>query len=348
MVIPQSYIAALIVMIFGVLCLGSWASTFKLGGKWRFELYYFDFAFGVLLACLILAFTVGSNGFDGFSFVDDLMHGGKRQWFYGFVAGVIFNCANMLLMASVSVAGMSVGFPVGIGTATVVGAILGLLVRGGTNPLLVAGGCLMLLAAVAAGAAANNGRGILRHEALAKAGKAKSTRRPTSIKGIILAVISGLLMGSFTPLVQQGMEGDLGLGPYAIMFVFGVGVFFSTFAFNMFFVNLAVEGEPVEIGDYFRTNPKVHLYGLSGGAIWTIGATAVLVAGAAPAGANLGVPLNFGLSQFYPILAALWGILVWKEFSDADMKVKLTSLLMLVFYVCGLVLLSVAPLFVKK
>jgi glucose uptake protein len=348
MILPQTYAVTLIVMIFGMLCLGSWASTFKFGGTWRFELYYFDFAFGVLLASLLLAFTVGSIGFDGFSFTDDLLHAGKRQWFYAFVAGVIFNFANMLLTAAVSVAGMSVAFPMGIGTAVVIGTLLNLLVRKAGNPLLLLAGCLLIMVAIAADGFAYSALGVARHLALAKAGKAKSTMRPSSLKGIILSLVSGLLMGSFAPLIQNSMEGELGLGPYSVAAVFGVGVFFSTFAFNMFFVNLAVEGDPVEIGDYFKARATLHLLGLSGGVLWALGATAALVAGAAPMGTRLSPSLAYQLSQGFAVIAALWGLLVWREFRGSDLKIKLTTVLMLLLYIGGLVLISMAPLYVRR
>ena len=348
MILPQSYLATLILMIFGMLCLGSWANTFKMGGKWRFELYYFDFALGVLVVALLLAFTVGSLGFDGFSFNDDLMHAGKRQWFYAFVAGVIFNFANMLLMAAISVAGMSVAFPLGIGCAMVIGSLLTLIVRGTGSPALLLAGCLAIVIAMILNGAAYRTLGVLRHEAIAKAGKASSTRRPSSAKGIILSVVSGLLIGSVAPLMQSSMVGELGLGAYSVIVVFAIAVFFSTFAFNMFFVNLAVEGEPVEISEFFRARPKLHLLGFSGGAVWTIGATAALVASAATEGARLHPATSFALSQGFAVIAALWGLVAWREFRGSNAKVKILAVLMLVAYIGGLALLSFAPLYVRK
>src|ERR1039458_1021441 len=100
MILPQTYTAALFLMILSMICWGSWANTYKLAGKWRFELYYFDFAAGLLLAAVILAYTAGNLGYDGFSFSDDLMHAGKRQWLLGFAGGAVFNLANMLLLRS--------------------------------------------------------------------------------------------------------------------------------------------------------------------------------------------------------------------------------------------------------
>jgi len=117
MILPQSYPAVLFLMVLSLLCLGSWASFFKFAGRWRFELFYLDFAIGLLLASVIYAFTVGNLGYDGFNFIDDLQHAGKRQWMYVFIAGLIFNFGNMLLMGAVSVSGLAVAFPMGLGVA---------------------------------------------------------------------------------------------------------------------------------------------------------------------------------------------------------------------------------------
>jgi glucose uptake protein len=261
---------------------------------------------------------------------------------------VIFNFANMLLIAAVSVAGLSVAFPVGIGTAVIIGSLLNLVIRRTGNPMLLVGGCALLILALVVDSLAYGALLVRRHEALARAGKAKSTRRPTPAKGLILSVVSGLLMASFAPLLQHGMDGELGLGPYTIMAVFAVGVFFSTFAFNMFFVNLAVEGDPVEIGDYFKARPARHLLGLSGGAIWTMGAVAVLVAAAAPPAAQVGPAAGYFMGQCFAVIAALWGLLVWKEFRGADGKTKLGSMLTLLLYLGGLLVISLAPLYVRQ
>ena len=105
MILPHTYLVTLLVLLLSMICWGSWANTQKMTGKWRFELFYFDYAFGVLLTAVIIAFTLGTMGFDGFSFLDDMMNAGKRYSAMGFGAGVIFNLANMLLVAAISVAG---------------------------------------------------------------------------------------------------------------------------------------------------------------------------------------------------------------------------------------------------
>jgi glucose uptake protein len=345
MILPQTYAAALFLMILTMLCWGSWANTYKLAGRWRFELFYFDYAAGVMLAAMIYALTVGTLGFDGFTFTDDLMHAGKRQWAYGFGAGVIFNLANMVLVAAISVAGLAVAFPIGIGIALIIGVVWNYAIKPQGNPMLLFTGCGIIVAAIVVDALAYRALGVLRHEAMARAGKAKSTRRPVTVKGIILSLVSGILMGLFYPLVEKGKAGEVGLGPYAIGAVFAAGVFLSTFVFNLFFMNLPVEGEPVEFRDYFRGHFKQHLLGWLGGIIWCTGTIASFVAASAPDNVQIGPAISYAVGQGATMVSALWGILVWKEFKGADMRVNTLVILMLVLFVAGLAMVSVAPLF---
>jgi len=347
MILPQTHAAVLFLMILSLLCWGSWANSYKLAGKWRYEIYYFDFAAGVTIAAFLYAVTVGNLGYDSFSFMDDLMHAGKRQWLYGFMGGVIFNLANMILVSAISVAGMAVAFPVGIGVATIVGTTLAFAAKRTGNPAVLFAGCVLIAAAVVAAALACRFQAILKHEQLARAGRAASTRRPTSIKGIVLALVSGLLMGSFFPLVDKAREGDLGLGPYAIAAVFAIGVFLSTFIFNVFLMNMPVEGEPLEILDIFKSAPRQHLLGLAGGALWCTGMVTSLAAASAPPEAHVGIVTGYFLAQGYPLVAALWGILLWKEFKGADLRVKALMVFMFVLFACGVLVISQASLHVR-
>jgi glucose uptake protein len=188
---------------------------------------------------------------------------------------------------------------------------------------------------------------LLRHEELARAGKAASTRRPSSIKGIVLALVSGVLMGSFFPLVDNARQGDAGLGPYAIAAVFAVGVFLSTFVFNVFLMNLPVEGRPLEVLDAFRSTPKQHLLGLVGGAVWCTGMVANLAAASAFTEVHMGTVAGYFLTQGFALVAALWGVLLWKEFKGADLRVKAAAALMFLLFACGLLVISLASLHVR-
>jgi glucose uptake protein len=348
MILPQSYPSVLFLMVLSLLCLGSWASGYKFAGKWRFEVFYLDFALGLLLASVVFAFTVGNLGFDGFNFLDDLQHAGKRQWMYVFIAGLIFNLGNMLLMAAVSVSGLAVAFPMGMGMALLLGTVMGIASRPAGNSLLLGMGCLLILTSIIVNAISYRIMGVAKHEELARAGRAKSTRRPNPLKGIILALAAGILIGGFVPLLDKARQGDLGLGPYAAGFIFAFGVFFSTFVYEIFFMNLPVEGEPVEFGEYFNGRLGQHLAGLTSGFIWFTGLLAALVATSVPEAMQGGSMLRYLLAQGSPVLAALWGILVFREFKNGDIRVKLLGTLMLVLFLCGMAMIGLAPALLRK
>lgn len=348
MILPQTYGLALLCLVFSLLCWGSWANTFKIASHYRFEFYYVDFALGFLAIAVVYAFTVGNMGFEGFQLLDDLGHSGKRQWLFGFLAGVIFNLGNMLLMSSVSVAGMSVAFPAAIGTGIIVASILSWLLKEGVNVTILLGGCALLAAAVIMAALVYNFLGAIRHEQLARAGKAKSTRRPTSVKGTILAVAGGVLLGCFPALMQKGMETEIGLGPYSIALMGALGVVVSAPLFAIFFMNLPVEGEPLEPTQFFRTSARHHILGALGGIVCATGAVAALVALSAPAGARVSPALSSLLLQASPLLAALWGIVAWKELREGDTRVKMSALAMLIFFAGGMTLIALAPVLPKE
>jgi glucose uptake protein len=267
---------------------------------------------------------------------------------YIFLGGLIFNLGNMLLMAAVSVAGLSVAFPMGMGVALLIGSGLGLAGGPAGNATLLGLGCVLILTSIVVNAVSYRIMGVARHEVLARAGKAKSTRRPSPLKGIVLALLAGVLIGIFTPLVQKAREGELGLGPYALGFIFAFGIFFSSFVFDIFFMNLPVEGEPVEFGWYLKGGLRQHLSGLASGFIWYTGIVSAWVCSSVPETMQ-GTPLpRFLLAQGSPVLAALWGILVFREFKASDIRVKLMGTLMLVLFLCGLCMIGLAPLLMRK
>ena len=345
MVLPLTYGAALALIIVSMLCWGSWANTFKLAGKWRFELFYFDYSLGVLIAATVCALTLGNLGYDGFDFVDDLRHAGKRQIFFGGVGGVVFNLANMLLVAAISLAGLSVAFPVGIGLALVIGVIWNYMLKPQGNPALLFSGAAIVAVAIIVDAFAYRA---LEAGKAAQAAKQAQGLRKTTGKGIALSLLSGVLMGSFFPLVEMGKAGPVGLGPYAIGFVFALGVFLSTFVFNMLFMNFPVEGPPVAISEYFKGTSRQHLLGIVGGLIWATGTVANFVAASAPESVQVGPAISYAVGQGATMVSALWGLLVWKEFAGAGPRVRLLVAVMLILFVCGLGLVSVAPLYVKR
>lgn len=334
MILPTTYAAALLLTLLSMICWGSWANTFKLSKNWRFELFYFDYAFGVVIMALIAAFTFGSMG-DELSFMDNLLITGKRQMAMAMAAGGIFNLANMLLVAAISISGLAVAFPVGIGLALVIGVVWNYILRPAGNPALLFGGAAIVILAILVDALAYRNHAITSQKGGAK----------FSAKGLILSLISGVLMGSFYPLVEMSREGEIGLGPYTAGVMFSIGVLITTFIFNLYFMNLPVQGEPVPITAYFKGGIKNHLLGLIGGMIWCAGAITNFVAASAPPEVNVGPAMSYAMGQGATLISALWGLLVWKEFAGATSRVRTLLTVMIVLFVIGLGMVSVAPLY---
>jgi glucose uptake protein len=342
MILPHqdSTITALLVLC--MLCWGSWPVFHKMAKKYRFELFYFDFGIGLGVLALVCALTVGSLGFDGFNFSDDLLNARKQEWLFVLLAAMIFNFGNMMTLAAASVAGMAVAFPLAFGVAMIVGAWMNYLGQSEISGILLLGGSLIVVVALISGSAAYSHLKIMQHEALARAGKTKSTQRPNSIKGILLSLVGGLVLGTYAPLLLRAQDPETGVGPYSLLFLFSVGVVVSTFIFNLFFMNLPVEGDPLEIAEYIKTPIKNHLLGLLSGAVWGIGAAAVFVANTPKGDAHPSGPIGLMLQQAAPIVAALWGLLIWREFKGGDTRAKAFAGLMLVLFTVGLALFSVA------
>jgi glucose uptake protein len=367
MTLPGTYAAALALAILTMLCWGSWANTFKLTGRWRFELFYFDYAFGVFLAALIAGVTFGSAGDPPpdavgvtFPLFDNLAVAWNTSIAYGVGAGIVFNIANMLLVAAIAVAGMSVAFPIGIGLALIIGVVLNQIIRPAGSPALLYGGCFLVLLAIVASALAHAAHARAKAAAAAAAvppgpGPAARTPRPlgrhrrevgpSPALGIVISLVSGVLMGLFYPLIELSRKSEMGLGAYAAAFCFSAGVLVSTPFFNLVLMNVPVQGEPVSFRDYLAGTVKQHGLGILGGVIWAIGLVANLAAASAPARVNLGPGVSYALGQGATLISALWGLLVWKEFAGASAAVKVRLAAMLLLFIGGLALVSIAPLY---
>lgn len=338
MILPQTYGAALLLTFLSMLCWGSWANSFKLAGKWRFELFYYDYSLGLLVAAGLYALTFGNLGSDGLTLIADLRHSGPEQILFGAAAGIVFNLANILLVAAISLAGLSVAFPVGIGLALVIGVIWNYTLKPQGNPMLLFAGAAIVVGAIIVDALAYRGL---------EAAKAAQSGQRVSGKGITLSLVSGLLMGSFFPLVEMGKAGPQGLGPYAIGFVFALGVFVSTFFFNLFFMKMPVEGPPVAFSQYFTGTTRQHLLGMVGGLVWATGTIANFVAASTPESVQVGPAISYAIGQGATMVSALWGLLVWKEFAGANARVRVLVVIMLILFVTGLALVSLAPLYAR-
>jgi glucose uptake protein len=321
MYIVSSYLFAVILCVITMLCWGSWANTQKLAQKsWRFELFYWDYVIGILLMSLLFSFTLGSSGEQGRGFMDDLHQAEMSNIQSALLGGIIFNAANILVAAAISIAGMSVAFPVGIGIALVLGVVVNYMAKPQGNAVwLFAGVALIALAIVL--------------DALAYRKKASQSQKvPT--KGIVLSVVGGVLMALFYRFVASSMvtsfeQPEAGLlTPYTAVFLFSVGILISNFLFNTILMRKPFEGQSVSYSQYFQGSLKEHFTGILGGMIWCVGMTFSIIASG-----KAGFAISYGLGQGATLVAALWGVFIWKEFKGSKGTSGLLATMFILFFV---------------
>jgi glucose uptake protein len=330
MFIPQSYSLAIILCFVTMLCWGSWGNTQKLAGKsWRFELYYWDYVIGILLFSLLLGFTLGSTGSQGRGFVRDIAQAEPRNILNAALGGIIFNASNILLVAAMAIAGMAVAFPVGVGIALALGVIINYIFAPKGDPAFLFTGLAMIVAAIILDAVAYK--------------KHSSSQQKVSGKGILLSVSAGVLMALFYRFVASSMVTSFEspepgkLTPYSAVFFFASGVLISNFLFNYLIMKRPFEGKPLSFADYKKGSLSVHLTGVLGGIIWNIGmAMSIIASGKA------GFAISYGLGQGATLVAALWGVFIWKEFRGASKQVNLLIMMMFFAYLAGLAFLILA------
>lgn len=330
MLIIESYEVAVFLLFITMLCWGSWANTQKLATqKWSFPLFYWDYALGIVLLSLLFGLTIGSMGEDGRSFFTDLGQANGSALGSAFMGGVVFNIANLLLVAAIDIAGMAVAFPVGIGLALVLGVLVNYVAVPVGDPLLLFGGVALVTLAIILDAIAY---------------RRKSQGVSVSRKGLLLSVVAGILMGFFFRFVAASMSTDFKdpveglMTPYAAMFVFSIGIFVSNFVWNSIFMYFPISGERVSYRDYFsRGTPRLHAIGILGGVIWAVGMAFSLIASE-----QAGFAISYGLGQGATMVAALWGVFIWKEFADAPKGTNRLIYAMFACFAVGLALIIIA------
>ncbi len=320
---PQTLGVALAMMITSAICWGSWANTYKGVKNYRFELFYWDYAIGIFLISLILGHTMGSTGHDSSSLVNNIHSADASNVVYALIGGALFNLANLLLVAAIDMAGLAVAFPVSIGIALVVGTVLSYVLQPKGNAGFLAFGVICALVAV-----------ILDGMAY---GSLAATGRSVSRKSIVTCVVSGVLMGLWAPFMTHAMTHGRSLGPYSAAVFLTLGALLSCFIWNIYFMKHPLVGEPVSLNGFFHAPVSGHLLGLLGGFIWGIGTVFNLVAASLT-----GVAISYAIGQSAPMVAALWGILAWKEFDGSGRRAKLYLTLMFIFYGLAIFLIAQA------
>lgn len=323
MFVPHALGIALLMMITSAICWGSWANTYKGIKNYRFELFYWDYAIGIFLISLLLAFTMGSTSNDAASFLNNIRAADRANFYYALAGGAVFNLANLLLVAGIDMAGLAIAFPVSIGIALVVGVVSSYILQPKGNAGMLAAGVVCAVIAV-----------ILDGKAY---GSLKKVAGSVSRKSIVVCIISGILMGLWAPFVTHAMTQGNTLGPYSIGVLLTLGALLSCFIWNIYFMKNPLVGEPVNFSGFFRGPASGHVLGVLGGVIWGTGTVFNLAA------ANFtGVAISYAIGQSAPMVAALWGVLAWREFQGANRQAKTFLALMFLFYVLAILLVAKA------
>ncbi|MBU3125309.1 multidrug DMT transporter permease [Sinomicrobium sp. 2019215] len=308
-----------------MLCWGSWANTQKLVQKtWRFELFYWDYVIGIFLFSLAAALTLGSFGSEGRPFIEDLRQAKTSNMLSAIAGGVVFNLANILLTAAIAGAGMAVAFPIGIGIALVLGVVLNYFLMDKGDPVLLFMGVLFVTLAIILNAVAYR--------------RSSPKQQSSGSKWIIVSVIAGVLMSMFYGFVASSMdlenfkEPTAGMmTPYTAVVVFSVGILLSNVVFNSILLKRPLEGKPIAYSQYFKGKIRWHSIGVLGGCIWALGNVFNLIAAG-----KAGPAISYGLGQGATLIAALWGVLIWKEFKNSPKSVTGLIVAMFCCFIIGL------------
>src|SRR4051794_921591 len=261
MVLPQNFGQALLLTILTAVFWGSWANSFKGTRNYPFALFYWDYIFGVLVCSLAFALTLGSFGHDGEPFLANLASADRSALSSALIAGLIFNVANVLLVAAIDLCGLAIAFPLAIGIAVIEGVVLSYALQPKGDFLFLGTGVAMALIAVLF-----NARAYGKLQA-SKAAMARASPRT----GIFISILSGLLMGGFAPFVARAMTSVHSLTPYTVAVLFSGGPLFCWFIFNPWLMRHPIEGKPVGFEGHWKAGPRNHLLGLAGGFAWGIG-----------------------------------------------------------------------------
>ena len=340
MYVVDSFNVAILMCVVTMICWGSHANMLKMQSKgYSYSYYYWDQAIGYLVLPLVLALTMGSIGSNGESFLSNLCNADASSWWWAIAAAFVFNLANIIFVASVDIAGMAVAFPVGMGFSLVLGVLLNYIAKPEGNPVLIFAGMLCVVVAIIINARAYAGMS-------KKTGEDKAMMK----KGISLAIIGGFLMGLFYYLLQNSMPTVLsfdslsniaGTGkftPYSAVVVFAAASFLSNFIYNSYIMRHPFKGKPVTYKDYFaKGTGRDHVIGFVGGVINATGTTFNIIASG-----MVGAAIAYALGQSNPMIAAIWGVFVWKEFKNAPKGTNKLIVLMFAFFATGVVLLTLS------
>eukprot|EP01051_Picozoa_sp_SAG22_P001031 SAG22_NODE_35_length_27276_cov_20.395849_19_plen_361_part_00 len=353
---PSSFGEALPLAVLSLVCWGSWSNSAKKSGEEKvpFPHFYIDYAFGIFASAVAAWVVLGGAQLDsGFAGEPVQLH----RVLAGLAAGTIFNIANVLMVHGINLAGLSVAFPLAIGTSLVLGTLLIYLVDTGQRPsspprLFLGVGCGFV--AVVAIAIAD------RLKTAAAAGRPRSglelpindsadvTKAPAATPApasptvsAIVCLTSGILMSCWGPLSSyaQDKTASGALNPYFAFVLFATATLLTSLKPSpvaIFLFWCADEGPAAPpLTDYYRLSWAQHLYGWAGGVLWSVGTLSNLLAGSA-----VGLALSYAFGQSAPLVAMAWGVLYFREWAGAPANAIAMLAFMVVAYGLAIALIA--------
>ena len=311
MVLPESWIAAVCLLVISVILFVLWPNLFKIAGpKWRFELFSLDFAVGAVLVAVLAAYTLGSRGSE-LDFSDSMLVAGRRSQAMAILAGAVFAFGNMLYFGTIALMGLSNGtlltfsaFGCGVGLWQIAYGHYSFAIPAF---LIFGTGALFTFLSAKATREAASARG-----AASKGGSSAASKAvPLSTKGTITAILAGFAFAAVWPVLALAQTEELPIGAYGGVLMGAIGIVIATFFLNFFFMSISLEGGQVSYASYLTGAAKNHAVGAASGAAWIAGALAVYAAKTGPASVTR---FEAWIVPFAAALvAALTGVLFWQK-----------------------------------
>jgi len=313
---PETFTVALILVIASMFCWGSWPNFLKAAPKWRLEYFYLDYAIGFLIAGVIIGTTLGSRSSPGAAFFTRMVNAGHIEAGCAVLGGLLWCLGNILMLNAIVIVGMAVAYPISMVPAVVLGVGISYYTQPIGNPIWLAGSVILLLIAGFTNARA--------------CGRLGGTAQPKNPKGVKLALMCGIMVGIFPPFVSRAITGANALDSYTVSVYFMLGAFLATLIAVPILLARPLVGNVGRLKDFVRGRPAWHLLGILAGIVWSIGTMSNFLAAK-----TVGMAISWGVGSGAPMVGALWGILLWKEFAHGDSRAKMLITASLLLYVAG-------------
>mmetsp|Transcript_100718 Transcript_100718/g.289400 ORF Transcript_100718/g.289400 Transcript_100718/m.289400 type:complete len:383 (+) Transcript_100718:52-1200(+) len=352
---PADWRLAMFVALVSSVCWGSWSNTAKdASARVNFAHFYMDFCIGTVLTAVIFEFTLGAGVF-GRAYVD------MSLCAYAAAGGALWGLSNLLLTIGVALAGLAIAIPLSVGTGLVGGTVLTYWVDRRGSPELIFAGVLLALFGVIANshayatleASRRRGGGCCDSMDTEMVGRCPDAApaavcdsrtvvvpsAPSTAKSTGLCIMAGVLMTLWAPLAAKSKDGVQGLSPYFSLVCFTA----AAFAVDVPILVAQQYGcllipsidRPTSAREYLRLPPLLHGWGLLGGFIWAVGTVSNLISSR-----TLGSAVSYALGQTSPVVAAVWGLVRYREFKGAPREPVLALVAMFVSFSAAIALLS--------